>query len=244
MTGRCIRTCRGETELGAFMKAVFCALSVGLALMVMGTSASAVPFSYRFDFTVAAGTMGLPASPGDPANITVTLDNGGASDLSQVWTSADLQSLTFDINNGAATISFFSPFDGGLATTHNSFATDAAGNLISVPLGPFGRFGWLDRNVTADFIASFPVNGGLFWHFSTAYNIVLAEANSPLLLLGDPRGILDPANWSRVTALSLPPTVLLLLVGLGGVALLRRGGPGVATKSPFPPAAAPSALVR
>lgn len=37
------------------------------------------------------------------------------------------------------------------------------------------------------------------------------------------------ANWSRVivTALPLPPT-LLLLVGLGGVALLRRAGPGFA----------------
>ena len=37
-----------------------------------------------------------------------------------------------------------------------------------------------------------------------------------------------PANWSRVTALPLPPTLLLLLVGLGGVALLRSAHPGTA----------------
>ena len=107
------------------MKAVLSALSVGLALMVMGTSASAVPFSYRFESTVADSTFGLPASPGAPASITVTLDNGGTSDRSQVWTAADLELVIFDINNGAATVSFFSPFDGGLLVANGSFATNA-----------------------------------------------------------------------------------------------------------------------
>ena len=215
--------------------------------MVMATSASAVPFSYRFESTVSGNTIGFPVLPGDPASITVTLDNGGTSDLSQVWTAADLQSVTFDINNGAATVNFFSPFDGGLildpAAGPGSFATDAAGNLVSVPSG---ETGWQDRFVTADFAASFPFDTSLFWFINGANPLLFDESRLLALSLAEVQGMSDPANWTRVTvtALPLPPTLLLLLVGLGGLVLLRRVGPGVATKSPFPPAAAPSALVR
>ena len=202
------------------MKAVLSALSVGLALMVMGTSASAVPVSYRFESSVDISSFGLPASPGDPASITVTLDNGGVSIVNQVWTAADLQSVTFDINNGAATVSFFSPFDGGLLAGFGNFATDAAGNLTSV------MDDWADRTVTADFVANVPSVGGLDWFINGANGVVFNNSFSAprfQLFLPNVQGNTNPANWSRVTALPLPPTLLLLLVGLGGVALLRRG---------------------
>lgn len=207
------------------MRVFFSALSVGLALMVMGTSASAVPLSYRFESSVGANSFGLPASPGNPVSITVTLDNGGASVVNQVWTAADLQTLTFDINNGAAIFSFFSPFDGGLFVGFGDFATDAAGNLTSV----MGN--WADRFITADFVASVPIVNDLNW-FINGGNSVLFDNSDPLtisnvaLFLPDVEGNIDPANWARVTALPLPPTLPLLLVGLGGVALLRRAGPG------------------
>ena len=211
--------------------------------MVMATSASAVPFSYRFEAELSR-PFATFAAPGDLASITVTLDNGGSSDLSQVWTAAHLQSVAFDINNGAATASFFSPFDGGLLRTVGTFATDALGNVISVPSD------WSDREVTADFIASFPLISSPNWFINGRNPVLFDVGNVTSLELaglgpvgGPDNRMLDPANWTRVTALPLPPTLLLLLVGLGGLVLLRRGGPGVATKSPFPPAAAPSALV-
>ena len=222
------------------MKALLSALSVGLALMVMGTSASAVPFSYRFESTVDRSSYGLPASTGDPASITVTLDNGGSSIVNQVWTAAHLQSVTFDINNGAAVVSFFSPFDGGLLTSAGNFATDAAGNLTSV----MGN--WSDRSVTADFVANIPFVADLNWFINGANGVLFDDAFSNggfQLFLPNVQGNTDPANWTRVTALSLPPTLLLLLVGLGGVALLRRAGPGFATKSPVPSKAAPAAVI-
>ena len=202
------------------MKAFFATLSVGLALMVMATSASAVPFSYRFESRIISPLFEPFAAIGDPASITVTLDNGETSDLSQVWTAADLQSLTFDINNGAATVSFFSPFDGGLVSSVGAFATDASGSLISAPSN------WRDSSVTADFTASFSVNNQLWWFISGLNAVVFDSSGEPALLLADIEGITDPANWSRVTDLPLPPTLPLLLVGLGGVALLRRAGPG------------------
>ncbi len=190
--------------------------------MVMGTSASAVPFSYRFESQIIDQPFGAFGAIGDPASITVTLDNGGASDLSQVWTEADLQSVTFDINNGAATASFFSPFDGALLLGEGSFATDALGNLISVPSN------WFDTFVTADFAASFPFDTALGWFINGGNSVLNDRSLSIRLRLADVDGNLNPANWSRVTALPVPPTLLLLLVGLGGVALLHRAGPGAA----------------
>ena len=199
------------------MKALFSALSVGTALMVMGTGASAVPFSYRFESQLTQ-PFGAFAAAGDTASITVTLDNGGASDLSQVWLAGDLQTVTFDINNGAATASFFSPFDGGLNVGAGIFETDAAGNLISAPSA------WFDVNVTADFAASFPFDNDLNW-FVSGVEAVLLDDSSLTLFLADGGGTTDPANWTLVTEetpLSLPPTLPLLLVGLGSVALARR----------------------
>ena len=205
------------------MKALLSALSVGLALMVMGTSASAVPFSYRFESTVSGLTTGFSVLPGDPASITVTLDNGGMSDLSQVWTAAHLQSVTIDVDNGAVFAIFFSPFDGGLDLDIGSFETDAAGTLTSVP-----SF-WSDVDVTTNFGVSFPIGSGLGWTITDA-NPVLFDGDTLGLFVTNTIGLTDPANWSRVTstALPLPPTLLLLIVGLGGVALLRRAGHGAA----------------
>ena len=205
------------------MKALLSALSVGLALMVMGASASAAPVSYRYDSAVDVA-FGLPASPGDPVSITVTLDNGGVSLVNQVWTAADLQTLTFDINNGAAIFSFFSPFDGGLLAGDGDFTTDAAGNLTSV------MSNWTDRFITADFVTNLPFDTELNWFINGVNAVLFDNSLNPTfdLFLADVDGNTDPANWSRVTALPLPPTLLLLLVGLGGVALLRRAGPGTA----------------
>ena len=202
------------------MKALLSALSVGLALMVMGTSASAVPFSYRFEST-ATSASGLPASAGDPVSITVTLDNGGADTVNQTWTAADLLSVTFNINNGAATLNFFSPFDGGLFTDSGSFSTDGAGNLTSVMQD------WSDRFVVTDFVASFASDPEFQWAIN-GFNAVLLS-DTVELRLEAVGGTIEPENWTLVTQavpLSLPSTLLLLLVGLGGVALLRRGAPG------------------
>lgn len=65
----------------------------------------------------------------------------------------------------------------------------------------------------------------MFW-FINGFNSVLVDEGSVRLNLADVNGTTDPANWSLVTAIALPlpPTLLLLLVGLGGVALLRRRG--------------------
>ena len=212
----------GNGNWGGIMKAILSALSVGLALMVMGTSASAVPFSYRFESTVADSTFGLPASPGAPASITVTLDNGGTSDRSQVWTAADLELVIFNINNGVARALFFRPFFGGLTTSGGSFATDAAGNLISAPLD------WSDTDVRRDFFTSFPIAVDMNWFIKGSNFLLFDDENfgpTVALALADVEGITDPASWSRVAVLPLPPTLLLLLAGLGGVALMRRGSP-------------------
>ena len=151
----------------------------------------------------------------------MTLDNGGTSDRSQVWTAADLELVIFDINNGVARALFVRPFFGGLTTSDGSFATDAAGNLISAPSD------WSDTDVRRDFVTSFPIVAEMNWFIKGSNFLLFDDDNfgpTVALALADVEGITYPANWSRVAVLPLPPT-LLLLVGLGGVVLLRRAGP-------------------
>ena len=111
--------------------------TIALAALAWGASATpalASPFSYQFASTIAASASILPAglSVGDSAVITVVLDNGGTSTISQTWTAANLQSVTFNFNNGGLLTTFFSPFGGGLSSDIGDFVTDATGTLLSV----------------------------------------------------------------------------------------------------------------
>ena len=228
------------------MKALFSALSVGLALMVMGTSASAVPVRFNFDITVESiGGDGLNFFA--PAGITV------GSTISGSFEYDDAATNRFE---------FSSNFDAWLFT---SFATEFGGGspieIVAISFGP-GQDSWELSGVAPVGASTFPLFvefavQGDFGFLPIVGNGLGKTIQGPPVLdglsasltyggPGEPAGsIFGTAVFSTViTPLPLPPTLLLLLVGLGGVALLRRASPGTATKPTFLATVAPSALVR
>ena len=94
--------------------------TIALAALAWGASATpalASPFSYQFASTIS-GFSSMPGlTAGQSAIITVVLDNGGTSTISQTWTAAQLQSVTWNFNNGGLLTTFSSPFGGGLLSS-------------------------------------------------------------------------------------------------------------------------------
>ncbi|MDP6674475.1 MAG: hypothetical protein QGH93_06450 [Gammaproteobacteria bacterium] len=102
------------------------------AVLLMASGAQAAPVQFEYNDTVSSSLI-AGISAGQTANLTITLDNGGATNLSQSWGVADLQALTWNFNNGGLVTTFSSPFDGGLVNTAGSFTTNGAGALIAAP---------------------------------------------------------------------------------------------------------------
>ena len=175
-----------------------------LSVLAFRPTAQAVPFSFEYIDTISnTDIAGLSA--GQAAQITVTLDNGGLTNLSQTWTASNLQSVTWDFNSGGFVTTFSAPFDGGLVFTTGDFETDAGGTLTSV------MSSWTDSTVTANFTTT--GSGTNFAWFLNGANAVYFESNS-FVELTNVQSMLGPANWSPVSEIPEPSTMLLL--GSGG----------------------------
>ena len=190
--------------------------TIALAALAWGASATpalASPFSYQFASTISSTNIpGLAA--GQSAVITVVLDNGGASTLSQTWTGTDLQSVTFNFNNGGLLTTFSNPFDGGLTSASGNFATDGSGTLTSV-MTHWGDIG-MSTNYTTTGAAPF------VWVLSSNSQMYVDQAGS--VDLNGASDILLASSW-RLAPAAVPEPSSLLLLGAGSLglsALIRR----------------------
>ena len=190
----------------------------------MAFSANAALFHFEFNGTVRNSTSTLSGvSVGDSAVITVGLDNGNSSNVSQVWTANDLQSITFDFNNGAILTTFLSPFGGALSASAGSFQTDALGTLTSV------MSNWGDGIVGSNWVSNDSFAPSLWWldGNNPVYQNVAGQLASivlPLNVPGTP-GLLDPSSWSQVNAVPVPAAVWLFgtaLIGLVGFSRRKK----------------------
>jgi hypothetical protein len=198
-----------------------------LFLLFAGFQANAALFQFEFEDTISLTAIpGL--SVGQSALITVGLDNGGTSHLSQTWTADDLTAVTFDFNNGGSVFTFSDPFDGGLSFVSGDFVTDSSGTLTSV------LSNWRDYFITTDFSSS---DGSLnfFSWWLDGHNYLFCAGSGCYLgqkvsLSGNvPFGVdradslmLDPDEWTLVSVVPEPSIIALFGLGLAGLGLVRR----------------------
>lgn len=168
-------------------------MACGLMLAVSG---QAVAGTYCFQYSGTINTISAPFTPsianGDAAKIIVKLDNGGASLNSQTWTSAHLQSITFDFKNGTFKTTFNAPFNSGLTTSSGSFATNSSGVLTSVMTN------WQDTSVGTDFTTNGTGDTPDSWYIDGSSATVYVEQNRTIDFT-TPANITVASNWSNLS---------------------------------------------
>lgn len=195
-----------------------CAKGLSLLLLICITSTiNAAPFSFQFSETVMDSSL-LGVSSGDNFVITVTVDNGGISNQNQEWTSADLVSVAFDINDGFILTSFNSPFDAGLIMDTGSITTDISGNLLTV------MSNWFDLDVFTDFTTN--TSDTEFAWFINGNNGVYVQGDGFVLPgtvdINNVERNIDPAYWSEVAPIPVPAALWLFGSALLGLIGLRK----------------------
>lgn len=184
-------------------------LAAALALSMTHGFAFAGPIQFAFNTTVSSsGISGVAA--GNAAKITVTLDNGGNSLISQTWnTATDLKSVAFDFNNGGLLTTFFTPWGSGLDFSSGNFATDAGGVLTSVMTD------WEDFSVGSDYTT----NGTApFQWYLNGFNSIYTDVQAESILINNVESMLTPSSWTLVqNNVPAPGTLWLMLPGLAGL---------------------------
>jgi hypothetical protein len=197
-----------------------------LLFLFAGFQANAALFQFQFEDTISSTTItGL--SGGQSALITVGLDNGGTSHLSQTWTADDLTAVTFDFNNGGYVFTFSDPFDGGLTNVSGDFVTDSSGTLTSV------LSYWFKSNMTDDFSSSDGSFNDFSWFLDgynymfragtiIGFNEIELSGNVPCCVVPANALMRDPDEWTLVSVVPEPSIIALFGLGLAGLGLVRR----------------------
>ena len=118
-----------------------------------------------------------PFNVGEAFTISIVLDNGGNSSASQTWTSADVVSITFSMNDAPNTITtVFSA--AALDDNTGDFVTDAMGVLTAVPSN------WNDSSPTVlstndpDTPTDFYINDNNDVYYNTAVSAGMTNVNN------------------------------------------------------------------
>jgi len=170
-------------------------------LLLGGQAALAAPFCFQYSDTITtSGSFPAGLTTGDSVTVIVKVDNTGSTLNGQTWTSAHLQSVTFDFKNGTLKTIFTSPFGGGLDGTTGNFVTNGAGTLTAVP-SEWGD-GYAGTDVTTNGAA--PPNSWYLDNTNDKYYEILTTSVG----FSVPNRNQTPGNWSNVTcpvAAPIPP---------------------------------------
>jgi hypothetical protein len=129
--GQFMHLARFTSQMGAKfnkgLRAAFLLASVGFVLV---PAASAQTYYFSYADTVSSSTVS-GVSQGDPFIIEFAMNNGGGSLVSQQWTTT---TDTISVSFGLPDASFLTVFGPKFGDTDNGFATNASGDLTSVPM--------------------------------------------------------------------------------------------------------------
>lgn len=186
------------------MRQAFLAAACAAVMWATPGQIQAAPFTFTWTDTVSGGSF-----DGDPFTFTIVVDNGGATTVSQTWTSSDFVSASINVNGGAYI---------GIATSigaspSGGFQTDAGSVIIAVPTDWYDVGGSGSDTLGATNFDWF-INGdnGIWW-----------GGDETDIWATNVEGNQDPANWSLDAPSEVPEPSTWLLFGAGlAMAGLRR----------------------
>ena len=153
-------------------------LSIFVSVLLMGFSQIAISAPYSVTWTsTLSGSSTSPYNAGEMTSITFWLDNGGTTNVSQTWNAVDVVRVIYVFNDAPNTITtMFDPNStDGLSDTSGSFATDAAGVLISSPTS------WNDTSASGTVVSSNDPAGttAFRWWVNGANQILVNDTADP-----------------------------------------------------------------
>jgi MYXO-CTERM domain-containing protein len=195
---------------------------IALCSVIAATQLHAAVTTFVYTDTVsdlASTLMSEDASTGikggDALKITLTLDNGNSSIISQTWDASDLISVTFDFGDGKLVTTFNNPFGSGLYEATGSISTNASGSITSF----FSELSGYD--IGTDYVsnrADVPKN----WWINS-YNNIYYLGSDDSIGLASPENDIDPAYWSIVASVpEASDTAAIAGLAVLGLAVLRR----------------------
>ncbi len=154
--------------------------------------AYAEPAKIIYNGTISTSTLG-GVSNGQFVKITVTVDNGENTLVSQVWNSNNINSVNFDVNDGQTKIHLQAPFDGGLIANEGEFRTNSNGEIVSV------MSEWVQVHASKNFETNIPSTSNISWNLN-GNNPILSITNiqrvSNSVSLDEVYGIKNAMNWT------------------------------------------------
>ena len=213
--------------------------AVFLVTLISG-GAVAAPFSVSY-----VGTMDNPTTVGDfftnivngeTFKVTLVMDNGGSSSLSQTWVASDLVSVKWEFNDSRNVVfeQNIDPSFSGYLVTGNA-TTDATGALTAIFAGVEGGGAVFNAVGLPDLVS--PAH----WFLNNYNDIFFSNGGSAASAtyapsVGDAAGgvLMSIANWSNPVAVAsapaspsvpvpaLPTLLLLALSGIVGLFGTRR----------------------
>lgn len=191
------------------MRKAFLAAACAAVMWATAGEAQAAPISFSWTDTVSGSSLPSGVSVGDSFTFTLVVDNGGATTVSQTWTSDDFVSASISLNGGAyigtATANF---------GTGGAFQTDGGSAIIAVPTEWYAVGG----------SGSDSLGATDFDWFINGFNGIWSGGETNIWAT-NVSGNQDPANWSIGDAPSEvpePSTWLLFGAGLAMAAIRRR----------------------
>jgi len=141
--------------------------SVSALFLSLSVTSLAIANPFTVSISTTQDTSDLPQFfNGEAISISIVLDNGGTTAISQTWTSVDVVSITFSMNNVPNTVTTVFP-GASLTTTTGSFVTDASGSLTEVPSEWNGHSPAIISTNDPNTVTNFYINGANRVYYNT-----------------------------------------------------------------------------